>query len=80
VTVGPAGQQVVDGVGDRVGAIVGCGAGAALGRWRVAAGAPDAAAVADALAEASALEAAELTATGDGDGADAPWSLPPPYM
>jgi hypothetical protein len=104
VTVGAAGQQVVEGVGDwgGVGATVGCGA-TALGRLRAAAfwpdadadrdgdrlaregdgdddGETDAAAVADALVEAAGLEAAELGAADDEDGAGAPEPPPAPYM
>ena len=43
-------------------------------------GETDAAAVAEALVEAPALEAAELGAADDEDGAGAPGSPPPPYM
>jgi hypothetical protein len=43
-------------------------------------GETDAAAVADALVEAPALEAAELGAADDEDGAGAPGSPPAPYM
>ena len=73
---------MLDGAGDRVGATVGGGAVATLGRWRVAARVPDAVAVADAPAETlvEALAASELTTTDDGDGAGAPRSLPAPYM
>jgi hypothetical protein len=67
VTAGAGGQQVVDGVGDRVGvgATVGWIAGAAFARLRVAAGLADGDAVRDGDRLAGEADAADAAAVAD---------------